>query len=183
MQNTIVSPVITIQNSPLSTATTNNVVPPPAHSSVSPVVLDLSLKSNMNVSNSSTDFVSYNIQPEVPIEYQMSVDDQFMDETAPLDLSINANSHQMDSMTSLSEQQPKDMFSETQCIVVDDGQDDDFIRRLIETSDFDLGLDQLPDGNNDNRSFKAALDMPLLETVGEDGVGKGNVVSKGKFLL
>uniref|UniRef100_A0A1I8PY88 Protein deadlock n=1 Tax=Stomoxys calcitrans TaxID=35570 RepID=A0A1I8PY88_STOCA len=146
--------------------TISETTPRPAHNS-SFEVLDLSLKSNMNAVNIAQKESNFMHNEDIPIELELSLDQSLLQADVPLDLSVRSTSFQNATTSSVLENL-NDGFSTTQCIMVDDGQNDEFIRRLIETSDFDLGIDQLPEENGDNKSFKTALDMPLLEGMNEN---------------
>ena len=122
-------------------------LPPPAHSNAE--VLDLTLKSKSNVGIVSTEVLnstktSSNANTG---NYIPNAEENYL----PLDLSIKS--------------------TENNCVPgVVDNQDDDFIRRLIETSDFDYGSENIKKGCNSTissydtgKSFNTALDMPLLD--------------------
>ncbi|TMW47888.1 hypothetical protein DOY81_007038 [Sarcophaga bullata] len=121
-------------------------LPPPAHSNAE--VLDLTLKSKNSVNIVSSEIVNTTKTSNGNTgNYIPNAEENCL----PLDLSIKS--------------------SENNCVPgVADNQDDDFIRRLIETSDFDYSSEDLKKGCNSTissydtgKSFKAALDMPLLD--------------------
>ena len=138
-------PIINIQIPSIPTNSGPS-LPPPAHSNAE--VLDLTLKSKNNVGIVSTEVLNTTKTcNENTGNYIPNAEDNYL----PLDLSIKS--------------------TENNCIpCVEDNQDDDFIRRLIETSDFDYGSEDLKKGCNSTissydtgKSFNAALDMPLLD--------------------
>lgn len=146
IQNSIL-PVINIQIPALPNDITPAMPPPPAHTQKE--VVDLSVKSKANrpiVTESLNTFAGYSLR----------VDEDCM----PLDLSICGKF-------------AKEKSIENNLVVIDT-QDEDFIRRLIEQNDFEFQTEEnkkegndndiiLYDQDNSNKSFKAALDMPLLE--------------------
>uniref|UniRef100_A0A1I8N625 Uncharacterized protein n=1 Tax=Musca domestica TaxID=7370 RepID=A0A1I8N625_MUSDO len=186
LDNSIVLPVMTegfittaLQPLPTSTNATarNESIPPPAHKSSE--ILDLSIKTSSQFSSNPISSVHNNVIVHADVSFgcPMAIMAENENDDSPLDLSINANQNNSTSSCD----QEYGILTETQCCTeVDNGQDDEFIRRLIETSDFDLGLDQLPEGN-ENSSFKAALDMPLLDTI--DDVGENNMLKETSSVL
>ncbi|XP_073828076.1 uncharacterized protein isoform X2 [Musca autumnalis] len=182
VDNSIVLPVITTT---LPIVTRNETIPPPAHKTAD--VLDLSVKTNSAFSSNPIAATgamnNVIVHTDVSLGCPMAiVGENNYDDDMPLDLSINTNNNS--STRSSCDPDIGTLTEPQQCcpVVVDNGQDDDFIRRLIETSDFDLGLDQLPDGNdNNNSSFKAALDMPLLDTIDDDH--QNNITTESSSVL
>lgn len=121
-------------------------LPPPAHSNAE--ILDLTVKSKNSVNISSTESLRVTKTTNESTSFCIENEEE---KCLPLDLSTKS--------------------TENVCLPdVEDSQDDDFIRRLIETSEFDYNSENLKKGCNSTilsydteKSFKAALDMPLLE--------------------
>lgn len=150
-QNSIV-PIINIQIPNLPNNITNASAPLPAHTHKG--VLDLSVKSKSSVNIISNEVSYVNKKLINSLEASCLTEEE---ECVPLDLSAKG--------TCAMKKQ-----SETNCVTIDT-QDEDIIRRLIEQSDFIYGTDDLKKADenassvneHDNKSFKAALDMPLLD--------------------
>lgn len=165
-QNTSIEqpPIINIQIPPLPTILNNTgpLPPPPAHSHEE--VLDLSVKpdkSNFTIISSEV----LNLNKNANLEFETLLDINEEDNNLPLDLSVKSSSIDPNSTNSAAsfshEKLSQSQFS------IGSNQEDDFIRRLIETSDFDLRPEELAKSTaatyDDGESFKAALDMPILE--------------------
>ncbi|XP_046802435.1 metacaspase-2-like [Lucilia cuprina] len=144
-------PVINIQIPSLPNNITSPTAPPPAHTHKD--VLDLSVKSKPNTNIITSEVLNLN-QISNNLENSCLVEE---DDCVPLDLSAKSTN-------------AKKQITDNNHVTIDK-QDEDFIRRLIEQNDFEYSADAMKKGAEDapalsydsSKSFKAALDMPLLD--------------------
>ncbi|XP_037818489.1 putative uncharacterized protein DDB_G0282133 [Lucilia sericata] len=146
-------PVINIQIPNLPNNIISPTGPPPAHTHKD--VLDLSIKPKPNNNIISSEVLNLN-QTSNNLENSCLVEE---DDCMPLDLSAKSTN-------------AKKQITENNHVTIDK-QDEDFIRRLIEQNDFEYSTEAMKKGavdvptlsydHDNSKSFKAALDMPLLD--------------------